>query len=1071
MVEDLGRIVPSSIDVATAEGTSRLFVLPEVPFWFVPSPQASDLLHRALKQGPRTLDDLVVAWRNLSGLSLADSMAQVKRLMTSVVVPDLPPYRGRSQVGPPSALRELWIHVTDKCNLRCRHCLFGHHLTGQRHLPWDGFERAVHEAASVGLRLVAFTGGEPFCHSRFPEMVRYVLENTTAHVAILTNAVSGRIGKLRGMDPGRLHLQVSLEGPEEVHDGLRGQGSFRRAIQGVREAQRLGISVSAAVALNPATLPTLSLLPSICRENGIDSIHLQFHFERGFGAHSSMGLQTGEPEGLRPLLEGLHRLREEARRLSIRIDNFDAMASRLFSPPGTRYDLGNACWEALALGPDGALYPTPAMVDLPQAQVGHIEEGLVSVWLDSPKAKAIRSLSLLDSPEMAADPLRFIVGGGDLDHALKFGEDGGPILGSDPYLPVYHWMIKRLLEEELADLPVAQEVGMVLRMGEVSEVCGGEGQVNFVRCNCLLSLGQGVSGLVKEFYASRARKPDITILNPVERQGEEFSLIPKEVQERSYGCGSPVDAARLEPGEVVVDLGCGAGMECLLAAQRVGPGGEVIGVDMTAEMLGRAKAAARQVAERVGYANSHFVQGRLESLPLADGVADVVISNCVINLCRNKRRVLKEALRVLRPGGRLVVADVVTEEEPPPSIRANQRLLGECLGGAMVQSALLAMLEELGFVAPRVISRFPYREVKGHPFYSLTFEAYRPQHGREKIRVMGGGPELMALLPGEGVLSRGEVTEIEPPPGFAPERLADRGILILDENGALSNVAGVGSCCCCSPQPDQGEKRAEPIGKRLHQQGCLICGAPVEYLSVPEQMVCELCGRSFSSSARCRHGHHVCDGCHTADPLKWLEQKCLSTGQTDLIALMKEIRLHPSFSLHGPEHHAMVPGVIMAVYRNLGGSVGEREILAAIQRGAQVPGGMCGLAGACGAAIGAGIAFGLILDSSPLTPGPRTRVSGLVGGILQEIGAKAAARCCQRESYLALAYSSRVSKEMIGIHLPADDELHCAQYGRNRECIGRACELFPATATNVGKGSDTSPLFAVGGIRSLVRRD
>lgn len=159
------------------------------------------------------------------------------------------------------------------------------------------------------------------------------------------------------------------------------------------------------------------------------------------------------------------------------------------------------------------------------------------------------------------------------------------------------------------------------------------------------------------------------------------------------GCGNPVAIASLKTGQTVLDLGAGAGFDAFLAARAVGPTGKVIGVDMTSEMVAKARANAK----KGGYSQVDFRLGEIEALPVADATVDVIISNCVINLCPDKRPVYREAFRVLRPGGRIAVSDVVAREELPDAVKQDLALHSGCLSGATVVTELEKILRDAGF--------------------------------------------------------------------------------------------------------------------------------------------------------------------------------------------------------------------------------------------------------------------------------------------------------------------------------------------------------------------------------------
>jgi trans-aconitate methyltransferase len=173
----------------------------------------------------------------------------------------------------------------------------------------------------------------------------------------------------------------------------------------------------------------------------------------------------------------------------------------------------------------------------------------------------------------------------------------------------------------------------------------------------------------------------------------EKDVLPEKAIRASLGCGNPTALTELKPGETVLDLGSGGGIDVLLSATRVGPTGKAYGLDMTDDML----ALARENQRKAGATNVEFLKGEIENIPLSDNSVDVIISNCVINLSADKSRVLKEAFRVLRPGGRFAVSDVVVRGDVPDAIRKSMLLWVGCIAGALEESDYLAKLRAAGF--------------------------------------------------------------------------------------------------------------------------------------------------------------------------------------------------------------------------------------------------------------------------------------------------------------------------------------------------------------------------------------
>jgi SAM-dependent methyltransferase len=181
----------------------------------------------------------------------------------------------------------------------------------------------------------------------------------------------------------------------------------------------------------------------------------------------------------------------------------------------------------------------------------------------------------------------------------------------------------------------------------------------------------------------------------------ELAALPGHAAAQSFGCGNPLSFAEVEPGQVVVDVGSGAGIDCFLASAQVGPEGKVIGIDMTPAMIDRARANARTST----HANVEFRLGEAEAMPVADSTADWIVSNCVINLSPDKRQVFREAYRVLKPGGRLAISDIVAEL--PRALRWKS-LYGACLSGALPEGEYLKSVAAAGFVQVEVAARRTY---------------------------------------------------------------------------------------------------------------------------------------------------------------------------------------------------------------------------------------------------------------------------------------------------------------------------------------------------------------------------
>lgn len=207
-----------------------------------------------------------------------------------------------------------------------------------------------------------------------------------------------------------------------------------------------------------------------------------------------------------------------------------------------------------------------------------------------------------------------------------------------------------------------------------------------------------IHDLIQSYYTKRVQDKSSCCLtssccSSVDSLPSRFEILPLEEQPISFGCGDPLTIAELQPGQIVIDLGSGTGYDCFLASKQVGEHGKVIGVDMTPQMVRQ----ATQTAQRLGISNVEFCLGYLEELPIKSNSVDVILSNCVINLAPDKDRVLSEAFRVLKPGGKFAVTDMVSLSPLPATIRQDEEAWAACIAGAITKDEWMRTLSAVGF--------------------------------------------------------------------------------------------------------------------------------------------------------------------------------------------------------------------------------------------------------------------------------------------------------------------------------------------------------------------------------------
>lgn len=680
-------------------------------------------------------------------------------------------YPGRNAFLSLNGLKELWLHINNSCNLRCTHCLVESSPKGETGLPTDALLELIRQAKTLGVTQFYFTGGEPFLRPDLFQLISYATEGGFK-ATVLTNGVLINQETAKGLStfpPGSVKLQISLDGSKPgVNDPIRGRGSFKAIVRGIRKVVQAGHSPTVATVLIPENLHDLPELLRLLHDLGVTTLHLLYPHRRGRFLRVRGQLSTVE------LAEALFRVRAIASEMSLTIDNFFVLAARLQAPRFTRFDLSNTCWDSLCIYSNGEVYPSAVFAGHKALCCGSIKESsLEEIWRRSPTCQLVRSATLKDKSSCWACPFKFLCGGGDTEYA--YFASGANLLGLDPYCELYKETIFRLLKEWVQEaqknLSGLDAPRVYLGMGERSLCCLEEDSeadgpsVRTIRTNCTADLDKALQrqGL-QQFYAQAAEKPQQELCCPTSYSPEDTQHIPQEVRERFYGCGSPIALAGLSPGETVLDLGSGAGMDCFLAAKKVGPKGRVIGLDMTDTMLQVSMKYKGRVSENLGYDVVSFTKGFLEKIPLRPDSVDLVVSNCVINLSMDKRKVFSEIWRVLKNQGRFVISDIVSERELPASFRSDKLLWGQCLAGALKEEEFLSYLEQSGFQGIEILHRRFWKTMEGCSFFSITLRGHKFQ-GTEGCSYNGQmamycGP-FKAVMDEEGHLfPRGEAVEV-----------------------------------------------------------------------------------------------------------------------------------------------------------------------------------------------------------------------------------------------------------------------------------------------------------------------
>ena len=718
-------------------GRFGLMFDPEGPNWIVTEPRGGEILKDV--NGRHTVSDLVGLYRERTRKDWAESWLDVTTFLNHAIRTDfLRPepfdrdrYPGRGPLIENHPLEEVWFHVTNRCNLTCAHCLVNSSPEGIGGLPAERWIALAEEAKGMGAQRFYITGGEPFLRRDLLRIIEPILRDR--ELVILTNAMlfrDGVLARLLDISNQNLMFQVSLDGPDApTHDRIRGAG-FSRTVQGVRALLEAGFEPTVSTVVTRSNLSAIAAFPKFLNELGVRRHHLIWDHKAGraLDAEAMGSPSAGE------IIDMLSAYLDQAQAEDVELDNYEVALERVQGRRGVKTDLSVAGTRSLCVYADGSLYPSPALVGVPEMHMGHLgERTLQEIWTGSEAAVRLRAASVVDKENCRDCYLRFICGGGDIEHSYFYSNG---VLASDPFSTVHEWLLVRAINQ-IAEGNKACEgpsgfdsptvvAAMGETLSEMETVSAGGFEISASRSTCVLSADLERSrAKVRSFYGQAAMEPQAALCCPTAYDPADLAALPKEVVEVSYGCGSPLRFAGLKPGETYVDLGSGGGIDCFIAAQAVGADGHVIGVDMTPEMVERAERNRPIVSEALGYDVVEFRRGYLEQLPLEDKTADVITSNCVINLSPDKRRVLSELWRALKNHGRVVISDTVSESRIPHAMRANPRLWGECVSGALTEDEYFSLLEQVGFYGLSLVEKTFWKEVEGHRFHSLIIRGFK----------------------------------------------------------------------------------------------------------------------------------------------------------------------------------------------------------------------------------------------------------------------------------------------------------------------------------------------------------
>jgi radical SAM protein with 4Fe4S-binding SPASM domain len=419
---------------------------PASPNWIATDDRGLMILRRL--DGKTPFDEVVRAYAADTNLDFARAWLHVetfardalrqKFISTDGAVPL--PYLGRSAYLRTDRLRELWIQVSDFCNLSCEHCLVSSGPQGGQGLPGPVLQDVINQAVGLGTERFFITGGEPLARKDILEIITNIVVAHQRELVLLTNGTvfkGGRLEALAALPPDRLRIQISLDGASpDVNDPIRGRGSFERICEGVRLAIAAGLRTTLTMVLLRHNLGNAEAVVRLAADLGVSNVHLLWPHRRGRVLEG----QFSDLPSAAEILEAVRKARTVARDRGVTIDNVEELRLRFDGASGTKNDLAGAGWTSLCLYTDGAIYPSASMAGVAELRCGSVlERSLDDIWKNSSILRELRATTVDQKTQCRPCHLKFLCGGGDFEHGYwASGASGGAgFTGHDPYCGVY----------------------------------------------------------------------------------------------------------------------------------------------------------------------------------------------------------------------------------------------------------------------------------------------------------------------------------------------------------------------------------------------------------------------------------------------------------------------------------------------------------------------------------------------------------------------------------------------------------------------------------------------------------